>query len=157
MPQTRYGIHNQAAEWTYISGIAYSDPFNDVELDVMFEDAFENVWKVPAFWSGDNEWRIRFSPPNPGIYEYLTICSDENNCDLHGRKGILNVLPYEGNNELMKHGSIKVSRNRKYFEHYDGTPFFWLGDTWWMALCSRLQWPDEFQMLTTDRKNKGLA
>jgi hypothetical protein len=37
----------------------------------------------------------------------------------------------------------------------DGTPFFWLGDTWWMGLCHRLHWPEEFQQLASDRKQKG--
>jgi len=27
-------------------------------------------------------------------------------------------------------------------EHSDGTPFLWLGDTWWMGLTTRLDWPD---------------
>ncbi len=26
------------------------------------------------------------------------------------------------------------SADRRHIEHVDGTPFFWLGDTWWMAL-----------------------
>lgn len=42
-----------------------------------------------------------------------------------------------------------------YLEHSDGTPFFWLGDTWWMGLCHRLHWPNEFQRLAADRKAKG--
>jgi len=45
----------------------------------------------------------------------------------------------------------------RYFEHFDGTPFFWLGDTWWMGLCKRLRYPDDFQTLTTDRVAKGFT
>lgn len=31
-----------------------------------------------------------------------------------------------------KHGPLKVTENGRYFEHKDGTPFFWLGDTGWL-------------------------
>jgi hypothetical protein len=30
-----------------------------------------------------------------------------------------------------RHGDLKVSDNRRYLVHADGTPFFWLGDTAW--------------------------
>jgi len=55
------------------------------------------------------------------------------------------------------HGPIKVSADKRHFEHYDGTPFFWLGDTWWMGFCRRLKWPEDFQMLTADRVKKGFS
>lgn len=157
MPQTRYGVQNQVVEWSYISGKVYSDPFNDVDVDVVFSDSKCMNWKVPAFWAGDNEWRVRFAAPYPGIYKYITFCSDEINSDLHGQEGILKVSPYIGNNELLRHGNVKVSRDRKHFEHEDGKPFFWLGDTWWMAFCTRLEYPGEFRLLTADRKDKGFT
>jgi len=47
-----------------------------------------------------------------------------------------------------------VAKDKRHFEHLDGTPFFWLGDTWWMGLCKRLSW-DGFQELTANRKAKG--
>jgi hypothetical protein len=49
-----------------------------------------------------------------------------------------------------------VSPNKRYFQHADGTPFFWLGDTWWMGLSDRLPWSG-FQQLTADRKAKGFT
>ena len=45
---------------------------------------------------------------------------------------------------------------KHYFEHADGTPFFWLGDTWWKNLCKRMTW-EGFQELTADRKTKGFS
>jgi hypothetical protein len=50
-----------------------------------------------------------------------------------------------------------VAADKRHFEHLDKTPFFWLGDTWWMGLCQRLHWPEEFQQLAADRKAKGLS
>src|SRR5436190_18731932 len=31
----------------------------------------------------------------------------------------------------LSHGDLKVSENRRFLVHADGTPFFWLGDTAW--------------------------
>jgi len=48
-----------------------------------------------------------------------------------------------------------VASGRRHFEHADGTPFLWLGDTWWMGLCKRLAWPKDFKRLAADRRAKG--
>ncbi len=50
-----------------------------------------------------------------------------------------------------------MAPNHRYLEHADGTPFFWLGDTWWMGLCHRLHWPDDVKTLAADRKEKGFT
>jgi hypothetical protein len=50
-----------------------------------------------------------------------------------------------------------VAPTKRTLEHEDGTPFFWLGDTWWMGLCRRLPWPGGFQTLTADRVLKGFS
>jgi len=51
---------------------------------------------------------------------------------LAGQKGSFNALPPAGENALNKHGGIlRVSDDRRHLTYSDGTPFFWLGDTWW--------------------------
>jgi hypothetical protein len=158
MPQSlRYGTQHCASEWEYISGRPYSDPFNQIELDVLFCDADGREWKVPAFWAGGQEWRVRFAPPQPGRYAYRTLCSDTTNPDLHGQEGTLEVGAYTGHNVLLQHGPLRVSADRRYVEHADGTPFFWLADLWWLGLCKRLTWPDDFQLLVADRVAKGFS
>jgi hypothetical protein len=153
----RYTTARGVAEWAYESGKTYSDPFNELDLDVVFTDPQGSEHRVPAFWGGDDVWRIRYSPARPGRYTYRTSCSDTSNPDLHGRKGVMEASPYAGDNPLRKHGPIRVAGDRLHFEHEDGTPFFWLGDTWWMGLCHRLRWPDDFLTLITDRVNKGFT
>jgi hypothetical protein len=74
---------------------------------------------------------------------------------LDGVSGTIEIAPYKGNNPLFVHGPIRVAADKRHFEHADGTPFLWLGDTWWMGLSKRLRWPDEFQKLAADRKQKG--
>jgi hypothetical protein len=144
-------------EWSYASGKAYGDPFNEVQLDVLFTDPDGDEQLVPAFWAGEQNWSVRYASPKVGRHEYRTVCSDAANDDLHGREGVLEVSPYEGENPLLRHGPIKVAEDRRHFEHADGAPFLWLGDTWWMGLCKRLRWPDDFRTLMADRVAKGFS
>ena len=130
-------VQNQPTEWSLKSGKSYPDPFNQVELDVLLTHSSGEEWRLPAYWSGNNEWRVRFAPPRRGTYSFRTVCSDEENRDLNGLEGRLKAKAYRGRNPLLKHGFIEVMKDQRHFQHADGTPFFWLGDTWWMGLCSR--------------------
>jgi len=148
-------IQNEPVEFLMESAKAYVDPFNEIEVDVVFNKG-ELRWRVPAFWAGGQRWRVRFAPPEVGTYNYRWECTDRSNKDLNNKEGTLNVTRYNGKNPLLKHGHIKVSKNHRYFEHADGTPFFWLGDTWWKGLCKRLDWKG-FQTLAADRIEKGFT
>jgi len=152
-----YAIQNCMTEWSFVSAKSYSDAFNEVTLDVIFIDPDGEEHRMPAFWSGEQTWRIRYAASKVGTYRWRSVCSDESNSDLHGREGTLEVTPYEGDNPLLKRGYLRISDNHRYLEHRDGTPFFWLGDTWWMGLCRRLSWPGDFQTLTADRVQKGFS
>jgi Protein of unknown function (DUF4038)/Domain of unknown function (DUF5060) len=155
--QARQAVARTATEFIFESGKTYQDPFNEVELDVVFRDAGGKSQRVPAFWAGGQEWRVRYAAVAAGRYTFETVCSDTSNPDLHGRTGVLEVTPYEGANPLLQHGAPRVSENRRHLEHADGTPFFWLGDTWWMGLSKRLRWPSDFEKLAADRVNKGFT
>ena len=148
---------NCATEWSYLSTKSYADPFRDVRLDVEITDAGGAQQTVPAFWAGEQRWTVRYAPPAPGIYQARTVCSDAANAELHDRRVTIEARPYAGGNRLLRHGPLRVAADRRHLEHRDGTPFFWLGDTWWMGFCTRLHWPDEFQALTADRAAKGFT
>jgi Protein of unknown function (DUF4038)/Domain of unknown function (DUF5060) len=155
--QRQFGIQNCAAEWAYHSSKRYADPFNEIELDVIFKGPSGEEHRSPAFWSGESAWHVRYAPPAAGEYSYRTVCSDAANSDLHNRAGRFSVEPYSGDNPLYRHGPLRVAQDQRHLEHSDGTPFFWLGDTWWMSLCKRLPWPDGFQTLAADRIRKGFT
>ncbi len=155
--QTRQAMARTATEFIFESGKIYHDPFNEIDLDVVFRDASGKQQRVPAFWAGGQEWRVRYAAESAGRYAFETICSDTANADLHGRTGVLEVAPYAGANPLLQHGAPRVSENRRHLEHADGTPFFWLADTWWMGLSKRLRWPADFERLAADRVNKGFT
>jgi hypothetical protein len=146
---------NNIVELPFHAQATHSDPFNTVRLDVLFEapDGFER--RVPAFWAGENVWKVRYASGLPGRHRFVTVCSARDDQGLHGVTGEVEIRPYEGANPLYSRGPIVVADSRRHLQHADGTPFFWLGDTWWMGLCRRIAWPDEFQTLTADRVRKG--
>ena len=137
----RYATVNCMTEFPLVSATGYTDPFNQVSLDVRFTapDGGEQV--VPSFWAGEDVWQVRYAPAMAGRYHYRSICSDADNAGLHGQQGELEVRPYEGDNPLYRHGPLRVAASRRHLEHRDGTPFFWLGDTWWHGLTGRFCWP----------------
>ena len=146
---------NVMVELTLTANRTHADSFNDVTLDVVFAEPKGRELRVPAFWAGTNIWKVRYASPVVGTHTFRSECSDAQDKGLHDVAGTVEVKSYQGQNPLYARGPLKVSANRRYLEHADGTPFFWLGDTWWMGLCHRLHWPDEFKTLTADRKEKG--
>ncbi len=150
-------LQNHVVEWTYSTSNKYGDPFNEVTLDVVITDPDGYERTVPAFWRGQHSWSVRYASPKIGPHHYRTRCSDAANDDLHEQEGRIDVTQYEGDNPLMRHGPLRVAEGGRHLEHGDGTPFFWLGDTWWMGLVKRLPWPEGFKRLGADRVKKGFT
>ncbi|HNR36011.1 MAG TPA: DUF4038 domain-containing protein [Candidatus Hydrogenedentes bacterium] len=150
-----FATANQVCEITFTSSARYDDPYNEIEMEGVFHHPDGRTFKIPAFWRGGGRWAIRFSPPDVGEYTFETKCSRAADRGLHGVSGKLAVGAYTGENPLYRHGRLRVAADKRHFEHADGTPFFWMGDTWWMGLSQRLDWPNGFQMLAADRVAKG--
>ena len=72
-------------EGTVESRKTYDDPFNDVDVDVVFSGRGRS-WRVPLFWRGAQKWSFRFAPPAPGTYIYHLECTDQSNPDLNGHE-----------------------------------------------------------------------
>ncbi|NQT54153.1 DUF4038 domain-containing protein [bacterium] len=157
MPTELRALQHQATEWAYVASRGHADPFNELELDVAVIGPDGTAWRVPAYWAGGQEWRVRFTAAEPGQYRVRTECTDTSDPSLHGVESALTVEPCAAPNALLARGPLRASEDRRHFVHADGTPFLWLGDTWWMGLCRRLQWPEEFQALTADRVSKGFS
>ncbi len=157
MPSEIRGTQYLTSEWSYTSTHPYADPFSEVELDAVLTHSDGTTYRVPAFWSGEQSWRVRFAPPRPGRYALRTHCSDPDNPALHDQVTTLVAAPYDGDHPLLRHGPLQIAPDRRTFAFADGTPFDWLGDTWWMGLCTRLSWPDDVQRLIADRVTKGFT
>jgi len=149
------GTVNRVKEWSFTSSKTYADPFNELQLDMLVTPPEGAPLRVPAFWAGGQTWRVRYSSPLKGTHQWKLECSDRDNKELHGVEGAIELKPYSGENALYRRGFIKVAEDKRHLQYNDGTPFFWLGDTWWMGLCDRLKFPDDVKKLAADRKAKG--
>lgn len=118
-------------EAEFASTADYENPVQDVELQVTFKSPSGKETTVLGFWDGGKAWRVRFSPDEKGEWKYATQASNESDKGLHGQAGAFACLPYSGQNPLYQHGAIRLSKNRRYLVHTDGTAFFWLADTAW--------------------------
>ncbi len=145
---------NRMVEISFVAKGEMADPFNDEKLDVIFREPAGKEMRVPSFWAGKNVWKVRYASPIVGEHSYRTESSVPD-AGLSDVRGVVVIEKYAGSNPLYLHGAIQTAADHRHFEHADGTPFFWLGDTWWMGLCHRLEWPAEFQQLALDRKGKG--
>jgi len=143
-------------ELTFSSDRPYADPFNEIEVSVEFCGPEGQKLIVPAYWAGGQAWKVRYAPKSAGTHRYRLICTDESNGSLHRRTGEFDVSEVPCKNPLYAHGTLRVAASGRYLEHADGTPFFWLGDTWWLGLCQRKGWGyEEFRWLAKDRIRKG--
>ena len=154
-PATAVAVEaNQVAEVALVSGKTYANPFMDAQLDAVVTQPDGTQLRVPGFWAGGSDWRFRYASNKVGTHTWRAECSDTTDSGLHGVTGSLTVTASTSTNPLFLHGPIHVAADQRHFEHADGTPFLWFGDTWWKGLCKRLTW-DGFQQLTADRKTKG--
>ncbi len=145
-------------EWSATGTRPRSDPWGELEVDAIVRNAAGREWRVPAFWSGGSTWRFRFSSATPGEFRFETVCSDATDSGLHGQRGTITVTAAAAEkNPLLRHGPLRLSDDRRHFAHADGTPFFWLADSWWFGMTSRLRFPGEFRTLLDDRVAKGFS
>ena len=107
--QDKVATTGTATEWSYSSGKQYSDPFNQVDVDVIVTTPQGHEERVPAFWAGGSIWRVRYAPPVPGTYRLRSVCSDTANKDLHNVTSVLNAEAYTGENPHYKNGVLKVA------------------------------------------------
>lgn len=151
---TLTNFQNQVIEWSYSSDTDYTDPFRAVALSALVRrpDGSENA--IKGFWAGGREWRFRYASPQVGEHHFLTVSDDS---ALNGHSGTILIRPYEGDNPLYRHGPLGTTEGRRYLQHYDGTPFLWLADSWWHGMTTRFKWPEDFKQLTADRKQKGFT
>lgn len=124
------------AQWTRFeaqltSDTNYQNAVQDIQVEVDFRSPSGKAHTVAAFWDGDKTWKVRFSPEETGVWTYRTRSSKESDLGLHAQTGSFTCRAYRGTNPLYRHGSLRVSADRRYLMHADQTPFFWLADTAW--------------------------
>src|SRR5688572_24781999 len=76
-------LQSRMFEVTFHSQKTYADPFNEVDLDVVFENDEGKTWRVPTFWHGGHSWTVRFKPETAGQFTYRLVCNDRSNAQLN--------------------------------------------------------------------------
>jgi hypothetical protein len=123
------------------TGGGYSNPFDPaiVTFSVAFAGPNSEHLDVIGFWDGGSTWKVRFAPPSPGSWSYVTTCSNTADTGLHNVTDSFSVCAATGSNPVYLHGGIlRPSSNNRYLVYQDGTPFFYLADTWWSAPSYRM-------------------
>lgn len=136
-------------EMAWASSTTYENPLQEVALQVELTAPSGAAHTIDAFWDGSTIWRARFMPDEIGEWMFETNCSDTMNAGLHTQHGMFQCTTPRDETRFDRHGSIRVSKNSRYLEHADGTPFFWLSDTVWNGPL--LSTAEEWQMYLAAR------
>ena len=114
--------------------------------------------EVFGFWDGGTNWKVRFSAPFSGTWTYRSYSKEPG---LSNAKGKLEVREWPQDaleQNPTRHGLVQViSRGAQaghYFQYADGTPFLWIGDTWWNWTNRKIHF-STFKTLVDDRAAKG--
>ena len=133
----------QVLEWSFTSEQIHADPFNAVELDVLFTQPDGKELLLPTFWAGDQTWKVRYSSSQLGVHRYQSRCSAAGDTGLHGQTGTLEILPYTGENTLLKHGPLHHATSRRevlaagWVDPYSSALWF---DGWKAAIRTDAPW-----------------
>lgn len=119
----------------------YKNPYDPAQADVQvtFDAPDGQSISVPGFWmqpyrqtctqncvsetlqaDGQPGWWVRFAPTLPGEWKYKATIQDAGG-QRDMAQGEFSVA------DSTRPGSIRVARNRRYFTHDDGTPYFPVG------------------------------
>lgn len=117
-------------------------------------------YRVAMFWDGGRTWKVRFAPPAAGEWTWTTASADPG---LDAVNGMLEVEEWSEADKQAnpaRRGFVQVCRQGpragRYFEYADGTPFLWVGDTWWNWTKPGIEF-SSFQKLADDRAAKGFT
>jgi hypothetical protein len=137
-------------ELHFVAEADYADPFDteSARFVAEFRGPNDRRLTVPGFWDGGRDWRLRFTPTEPGRWEYVTSFTSSSDEGLHARRGAFDVKPAEATSSVRRHGGfLRVSEDGRHLAHPDGTPFFWLGDTWWRVPSGFVPFDDFVRMV----------
>lgn len=115
---------------------------------------------VHGFWDGGRNWKVRFAPSAAGEWTYRGVSRDPG---LNAMQGTLTSIEWteaELCENPARRGFVRVhgagDRAGRHFEYADGTPFLWIGDTWWNWAKREISF-ESFKKLADDRAAKGFT
>jgi len=124
----------QTVELNFEAQNSYENPYTEVELWVRLEGpGFDK--KVYGFWDGANMFKVRVLATKPGQWRWACH-SNVNDTGLNSRSGSFSAIKWTEEERLAnpnRRGFLRPTKNGHAYNYADGTPFFYLADTWWAA------------------------
>jgi hypothetical protein len=112
-----------------------------VELKAEYENAFDarqvlleavltapdgQEWRIPGFWDVDLDWRVRFAPPTPGVWQYqLQVTTPTGQSDPY--TGQFTAIASDHPGWLQVASWVDSQFNPRYLAHFNGDPFYGIG------------------------------
>jgi hypothetical protein len=150
----------------------YVNPYAEIPVDnhkdgllkVQFTgtsgDAKGKSLTVVGFWCGGQTWKTRFAPPATGTWEYQSTSADRGLNNAKGKIDVVDWTEEDKTSNPTRRGFVQVMKTGPeaghFFQYADGTPFLWVGDTWWNWTQKKIKF-QTFKTLVDDRSEKGFT
>ena len=136
---TREEVHVfEIKEITLEAKNEYQNPYTEIECWVeLIGSGFKK--RIYGFWDGGNTFRIRIAATKPGEWTW-TSGSNQTDVGLNKKSGSFSAINWteqEIKENPNRRGFIEATPNGHALQYADGTPFFFIGDTWWAAATWR--------------------
>jgi hypothetical protein len=122
-------------EITLTSDGEHRNPYTDVECWVRLKGpGFDR--RIDGFWDGGRTFRVRVVATRPGLWSWESGSNRPKDAGLNGRRGSFTAADWDEREKQAnpnRRGFIRPTANGHALQYADGTPFFFLGDTWWAA------------------------
>ena len=110
----RGGAAKRWGVWeTSLDGPREGNPYHDVELSFTFSQDSQRI-DVAGFYDGNGVYKVRFSPPQQGVWRYDT---HSNRPELDGHSGSFTAGPPSPDT----HGPVELFKTF-YLRYADGSP-----------------------------------
>ncbi len=128
------------------SEASYANPYTDVDAWAIFTHEDGSSLRRPAFWDGENLWRVRFAAPKPGGWRWQSFSSPVDP-GIAGQSGAL--LAERDETEAF----WTIPPGERNLVRGDGRPVLLVADTAW-ALPWRAT-HEQAEVYAGDRERKG--
>ncbi len=144
----------QEAELAFRAEVHLDTPYVEAGFEAAFVHEAGVVLRRPAFWDGDQTWRVRFAPTLEGRWDW-TVRAPAPLEELDGRTGSIECsspdpLPH---NHFRRHGFWRMSAGGRSLVHSDGAPAILVADTAWGMPWRATH--DQVATYADDRSAKG--
>ena len=142
----------QEIEFTFTSSKPYKNAYTDVELWADFTCDDGTVMRRPGFWSGGNNWKVRFAPPTVGKWK-VTVFSNHEDGAFNFEEDFVVTNEKTSDNLFYKKGFWSILTGERNLKFRDGSSDLIVADTAW-ALPWRAT-VDDVEIYAKDRRTKG--